>query len=324
MRVAFFDTHRFERTTFEAANSGRHEIRFIEARLDEKTAALAASCEVVCCFVNDRVDRAVIKQLAACGVRLLATRSAGFNHIDTKALEDYKIPLVTVPEYSPHAVAEHAVALLQTLNRKTHKAHNRVRDLNFSLDGLVGFDLFGKTAGVVGTGRIGKAFCQIMTGFGMKVLAVDTAPDTAWATKTGVQYVELPELLKVSDVISLHVPLTPKTHHMIDDNAFRQMKKTAILVNTSRGGLVATSALIKALKLQTMAGACLDVYEEESGVFFNDLSESGVKDDLLARLITFPNVLITSHQAFLTQEALTNIASTTIQNITRFEETLIK
>lgn len=322
MKIAFFDTHRFERSTFENANKGRHDITFLEARLDEKTAGLAKGCDVVCCFVNDHVDRETTQKLAGLGVRLVATRSAGFNHIDTKALEEFKIPLVTVPEYSPHAVAEHAVTLLQTLNRKTHKAHNRIRDLNFALDGLVGFDLYGKTVGVIGTGRIGKVFCQIMRGFGTNVLAVDMSPDLGWASKNEVRYVEMEELLTQSDVISLHVPLTPKTHHLIDSTSIEKMKKTVILVNTSRGGLIETRGLIKALKLGKIGGACLDVYEEESGIFFNDLSERGVNDDILARLITFPNVLITSHQAFLTNEALSNIAATTIRNITDFEMTM--
>ncbi len=319
MKIAFFDTQKFERSTFLAANASRHEINFIEARLDETTTSLAAGCDVVCCFVNDRVDRTVIEKLAGQGVRLVAARSAGFNHIDTKALSEFHIKLITVPEYSPHAVAEHAVALLQTLNRKIHKAHNRVHDLNFSLDGLVGFDLFGKTVGVIGTGRIGKAFCQIMNGFGMKILAVDSAPDTTWAKSHNVRYVELTELLQKSDVVSLHVPLTPETHHIINTPAIDKMKKNVILINTSRGGLIETKGLIKALKLRTLGGACLDVYEEESGIFFSDHSETGVNDDLLARLITFPNVLITSHQGFLTNEALTNIATTTIANITKFE-----
>ncbi|MNK98215.1 D-lactate dehydrogenase [compost metagenome] len=223
-----------------------------------------------------------------------------------------------VPEYSPHAIAEFAVALLLTLNRKIHKANNRVHELNFSLEGLVGFNLAGKTVGVIGTGKIGRVFAKIMKGFDCKVLASDLIPDKAWAMQTGVTYTDNDTIFAESDVISLHVPLTPETKHLVSNEAFRKMKNSAILINTGRGALIETSALIQALKQKKIGGACLDVYEEESGVFFSDLSEAGINDDLLARLITFPKVLITSHQGFLTNEALTNIAHTTIENITAF------
>lgn len=229
------------------------------------------------------------------------------------------LTVARVPEYSPYAVAEFATGLLLALNRKIHKAYNRVHEMNFSLEGLVGFDLHGKTAGVLGTGRIGRAFAQIMRGFGCEVIAFDTAPSKEWAQSFGVRYVGKDELYRASDFISLHVPLNPDTRHIIDEAAFARMKPCVILINTGRGGLIDTRALIKVLKRRAIGGACLDVYEEEAGIFFNDLSEKGVDDDELARLLTFPNVLVTSHQAFLTREALANIAETTVANITKFE-----
>lgn len=318
MKIAVFDTHPYDRPGLERANSARYELLFLESCLSVVTVELARGCEVVSCFANDKIDQPVIEKLKQLGVGLITIRGAGFNNIDLKAAKKAAIRVMRVPAYSPHAIAEHAVALLLTLNRQTHHAHNRVRDLNFSLDGLVGFDLIGKTVGVIGTGRIGKAFATIMRGFGCKVLALDVKPDLDWAAKNGVIYVEADMLYKEADVISLHAPLNESTQHLVAKAAFEKMKRNVILINTSRGALIETGALIKALKQKQIAGACLDVYEEEDGVFAEDRSESGIDDDLLARLITFPNVLITAHQAFLTHEALANIAQTTFQNIDDF------
>lgn len=320
MKVAFFDTHNFERPAIEKANSDQHEIRYLPVPLTHLTVELAKDCQAICCFVNDRVDRAVIEKLKGSDIRLIAIRAAGYNNVDMKAAHEMGMTVMRVPEYSPHAVAEYTVALLMTLNRKVHKAYNRVHELNFSLDGLVGFDLAGKTVGVIGAGKIGRIFAQIMKGFSCRVLVNDIFPDQTWAQNLGVEYTSLQDIFTQADVISLHVPLTTETHHLISEDAFKKMKPTAILINTGRGALVQTSALIKALKKKTIAGAALDVYEEEQGVFFSDLSGTGIDDDVLARLTTFPNVLITSHQAFLTYEALKNIAETTIQNISAFEK----
>ena len=318
MKVAFFDTHEFERGEFEKANAGTHEIIYLQTRLTLLTAELAKGCGAICCFVNDKVDRPVVEKLKELGIGLIALRAAGYNNVDLAACKDSGLTVMRVPEYSPHAVAEFAVALLMTLNRKTHKAHNRVHDLNFSLEGLVGFDLAGKTVGVIGTGKIGRIFAKIMKGFDCRVLVSDLNADKAWAMQTGVSYVDNNTIFAEADVISLHVPLTPETKHLVSHEAFRKMKENVILINTGRGALIETSALIKALKDKKIGGACLDVYEEEGGVFFSDLSEAGINDDLLARLITFPKVLITSHQGFLTTEALGNIAETTIANVTAF------
>jgi D-lactate dehydrogenase len=319
MKVAVFDTHEFDRGALAKANQGKHDLVFLEVRLSETTAPLAAGCEAVCLFANDRADDAVLTILGHAGIKLIALRSAGFNHVDIRRAKELGMTVVRVPEYSPYAVAEFAVALLLTFNRKTHKAHNRVHDMNFSLNGLVGFDLHGKTVGVIGTGRIGKAFAQIMRGFGCRVLATDKTLDVGWARLNAVNYVEMDSILRECDVISLHVPLNESTQHMIDTRALQQMKKNAILINTGRGGLIDAAALIKALKMHSIGGACLDVYEEEAGIFFSDLSVAGIDDDVLARLLTFPDVLITSHQAFLTAEALAGIAETTIASLSAFE-----
>jgi D-lactate dehydrogenase len=320
MRIAFFDTHNYDRTTFEQINKRfGHEITFFEPRLNAESAVLASGYDVACSFVNDKLDEETLIRLKKTGIRLIALRCAGFNHVDLQAAARLELPVVRVPEYSPYAVAEHAMALLLAVNRKIHRAHTRVHELNFSLDGLVGFDLHGKTAGVLGTGRIGRAFVKILKGFGCRVLAYDIHTDASLVTEGLVEYVVLDELLTRSDVISLHLPLTPETRHIIDARAFKLMKTDALLINTSRGGLLDTQALIDALKSHAIGGAGLDVYEEEEGVFFNNLSDHGIDDDLLARLLTFPNVVITSHQAFLTREALQNIATTTLANITAFE-----
>lgn len=319
MKVAVFDAHAFDRQALTEANASVHDLVFLETRLTQVTAHLARGFEGVCLFANDRADAETLTILKSLGVKLIALRSAGFNHVDIKKAGELGLTVARVPEYSPYAVAEFATGLLLALNRKIHKAYNRVHEMNFSLEGLVGFDLHGKTAGVLGTGRIGRAFAQIMRGFGCEVIAFDTAPSKEWAQSFGVRYVDKDELYRASDFISLHVPLNPDTRHIIDEAAFARMKPCVILINTGRGGLIDTRALIKVLKRRAIGGACLDVYEEEAGIFFNDLSEKGVDDDELARLLTFPNVLVTSHQAFLTREALANIAETTIANITKFE-----
>jgi D-lactate dehydrogenase len=260
-----------------------------------------------------------LKLLQSSGVQLIALRSAGFNHVDLISAEKLGLKVVRVPEYSPYAVAEHAVGLILSLNRKIHRAYSRVREGNFSLEGLVGVDLHGKTIGIIGTGRIGAVMAKIMSGFGCNVLAYDTQKDGVLIEKLGVHYVDLSELFRKADIISLHVPLTPETHHMINESAFSQMKKGVMLINTGRGALIESHALISALKSGHIGSAGLDVYEEEENIFFRDLSEQILQDDVLARLLTFPNVLITSHQAFLTQEALAKIAETTFQNIRDFE-----
>jgi D-lactate dehydrogenase len=320
MRVALFDTHSYERESFTTANERfGHDLTLLEPRLTRETAALAAGHEAVCAFVNDRLDRQTLDVLRESGVRLIALRSAGYNHVDLAAAAEFGLPIVRVPEYSPYAVAEHAVGLVLALNRKIHRAYARVREWNFSLDGLVGFDLHGKTVGLIGTGRIGQAAAQIFHGFGFRILAHDTRPDPALAARAGVRYVGLAEIYRESHIISLHVPLTPATRHLIDASALSSMKPGVMIINTGRGALIDSRALIGALKTGHVGAAGLDVYEEEEGVFFRDLSNTVLQDDVLARLLTFPNVLVTSHQAFLTEEALANIATTTLSNITAFE-----
>ena len=317
--VAVFDTKPYDRQALEqvqvSANQGIGW-HFLESRLTEDTAPAAKNARAVCVFVNDQLDRPCLEVLARQGVELVALRCTGFNNVDIDAARELGLTVTRVPIYSPHAVAEHAVALLLTLNRKIHRAFNRVRELNFSLNGLVGFDLHGKTAGIVGTGKIGQVTGQILRGFGMRVLAYDLFPNHEWAKQAGVQYAEaVSVLLRNSDVISLHTPLTPETKYIIRAETIELMRPGSILINVSRGALVDTKALIEALKSGRLAGVGLDVYEEEEGIFFEDLSGGVLQDDELARLLTFPNVLITSHQAFLTREALTEIAGTTVANI---------
>lgn len=319
MKIAFFDTHRFDSAVFQKVNSAfGHEITFFETRLTEQTANLAMGYPCICAFVNDRLDRKTLQILAAGGTRLIALRSAGFNHVDLTTCRELGLRVVRVPEYSPYAVAEHATALILSLNRKIHRAYSRVREGNFSLDGLVGFDLNGKTVGIVGTGRIGSVMAKIMSGFGCQVLVYDLSPNPE-LTKMGIQSVRFEELLQRSDIISLHVPLTPETRHLIDAKALSLTKPGVMIINTSRGALIDTPALIGLLKTGHIGYAGLDVYEEEEGVFFENLSDQILQDDQLARLLTFPNVLLTSHQAFLTEEALGNIAHTTLGNISEFE-----
>lgn len=316
MKVSVFDTKRYDRKVLLDASEGAGiDWRFLEFRLSKDTAATAKGSTAVCVFVNDHVDRECLEILKANGIKLVALRCTGFNNVDLTAAKELGITVTRVPVYSPYAVAEHAVALLLTLNRKVHRSFNRVRELNFSLDGLVGFDLHGKTAGIVGTGKIGRIVARILRGFGMKVVAYDPYPAPEWADQEGVAYVEADELARISDVMSLHVPLTPETRHIVCRKSLELMKPGAILINVSRGGLIDTAALIEALKSGHLGGVALDVYEEEEGIFFEDLSGTVLQDDDLARMLTFPNALITSHQAFLTNEALDDIARTTMANL---------
>lgn len=319
MRVAVYNAKSYDQQFLSAANLGHgHDLVFLEPRLSVETAPLAAGANAVCAFVNDDLGDAVLAELAGLGVQHIALRSAGYNHVDLRAADRLGITVTRVPGYSPHAVAEHAVALLMTLVRKTHRAYNRVREGNFSLVGLTGFDLHGKTVGVVGTGQIGTVFARIMTGFGCRVLAFDPYPNDE-CRELGVQYVELEQLLGESHVVSLHLPLTPQSRHFIDADRIAQMRDGVTLINTSRGLLVDTVAVIDALKGGKIGLVGLDVYEEEADLFFDDLSDRVLRDDVFTRLLTFPNVVITGHQAFFTVEALQSIAATTIGNLTAAE-----
>jgi D-lactate dehydrogenase len=317
MRLTIYDTKSYDREFFTELAVPGIELVFHEFRLDAANAASAAA-GAVCVFVNDKVDRACLEVLGERGVGLVALRCAGFNQVDLDAAREFSIQVVRVPAYSPHAVAEHAVALLLTLNRKIHRAFNRVREMNFSLGGLVGFDLRGKTVGILGTGNIGRVAARIFRGFGCEVIASDSHPEPSWAASHQVSYVDPSDLFARSDVVSLHLPLTPETHHLLDADALSRMKPGAYLINTSRGKLVDTTAVITALKSGHLGGVALDVYEEEEGVFFEDHSTAILQDDVLSRLLTFPNVLVTSHQGFLTREALAAIAETTLDSVRRF------
>jgi D-lactate dehydrogenase len=323
MKIYFFDTHTFEKEHFcETNKEFNHEINFFEGKLTEKSAMLAKGFPCVCAFVNDHLDAAVLKILFDNGTRLIALRSAGYNHVDLKAARYLGLRVVRVPEYSPYSVAEHAVALILTLNRKLHKSYNRVREGNFSLEGLVGFDLHGKTVGVIGTGKIGKAFIRIMKGFGCQIIATDPFPDLKFAQEIGLEYSSLEQVLKTADVVSLHVPLNPETQHLINKKSLALMKKGVFLINTSRGGLIDTEALNSSLKSGHIGAAGLDVYEEEENYFFKDMSSQVLDDDMLIRLMNFPNVILTGHQGFLTKEALSNIARSTLESIKEFEQAL--
>lgn len=316
MRILFYSARSYDRAHFNAANTTRaHTLEFFDGRLTPVTAVLAHGYDAVCTFVNDSIDSGVIAALAAGGTRLIALRCAGFNQIDLAAAAAAGITVVRVPAYSPHAVAEHTIGLILTLNRKFHRAYARVRDNNFLLDGLEGFDIHGKTVGVIGTGRIGTVFAGIMLGFGCEVLACDPFQQNAELSARGVQYATLEQLLNAADIVSLHCPLTPESHHLIGAQALALMKPGAMLINTSRGGLIDTAALIAALKSKHIGAVGLDVYEQEGDLFFEDLSNQVVDDDVFQRLLTFPNVLITGHQAFFTNEALCAIAETTLSNI---------
>lgn len=319
MRLAVFDTHSYDREAFLEANRRcGHELVFFEPRLDCHTAVMARGFPAVCAFVNDRLDADALTELSGAGVRLVALRSSGFNHVDLEAAARLRLTVVRVPEYSPYAVAEHAFALLLALVRKIPRASARVREANFSLEGLVGVDLHGKTIGLVGTGRIGSAAARVAAGFGCRVLAHDPRPDARLAAETGLRYVPLDELFRAADIVSLHLPLTPATRRLVDESALAAMKPGVVLINTSRGALIDTRALIGALKSGRIGAAGLDVYEEEEGLFFSDHSDEVLQDDVLARLLTFPNVIITAHQGFLTREALADIASTTLASLTAF------
>ncbi|NOT57323.1 MAG: 2-hydroxyacid dehydrogenase [Deltaproteobacteria bacterium] len=319
--IAFYDTKPYDREYF-ARTPEAHQLhcQFHEFRLTNETAASVGGARAVCVFVNDRLDAPCLRQLHQAGVRLVALRCAGFNNVDLTAAKSLGLAVVRVPAYSPHAVAEHTIALLLALNRNIHRAYNRVREHNFSLNGLVGFDLHGKTAGVVGTGKIGKITAQILRGFGTEVLAFDPYPSPAWAAALGVRYTDFTTLLASSHIVSLHLPLTPSSRHLFNAETFASMKPGAYLLNTSRGKLVDTTALIETLKTGRLGGVALDVYEEEEGLFFEDHSGEILQDDELSRLLTFPNVLITAHQAFLTHEALSEIARVTAGNLVCFAE----
>ncbi len=314
MRIAFFDAKGYDKPSFEKyAGEAGITIKFYETKLCEDTVTLARGCDGVCVFVNDEVSATVIDMLLEEGCKFIALRCAGYNNVDLKHLNG-RMPVFHVPAYSPHSVAEHAMAMLLTSIRRIHKAYIRTRDFNFSLNGMTGFDLHSKTVGIVGTGKIGRCFIDICRGFGMRILAYDKYP----ADIPDVTYVDTDTLFRESDIISLHCPLMKDTYHMIDENAIEKMKKRAIIINTSRGALIDARALLSAIKERRIGGACLDVYEEESDFFFEDFSNHIVEDDILTRLISMPNVIVTSHQAFLTEEALDNIAQTTVENITAF------
>lgn len=318
MNIAVFSTKAYDERYLTRANESHgHALTFFEPRLNRRTAPLAAGHEVVCAFVNDQLDADTLATLAEQGTRLVALRSAGFNHVDLGAADRLGLTVARVPAYSPYAVAEHALALILALNRKIYRAYNRVREGNFALDGLIGFDMHGKTVGVVGTGKIGATFARIVHGLGCRVLALDPYPNPEL---DGVAaYVSQEELLGASDIVSLHCPLTPDTHHLIGDHAIAGMKRGVTLINTSRGQLVDTRAVIIGLKEGRIGRLGLDVYEEEADLFFEDLSNRVIRDDVFSRLLTFPNVLITGHQGFFTEEALGNIAATTLANVSAFE-----
>lgn len=320
MNILFFNAKPYDKDFFTHANQQyKHQIRFVDAKLNLDTVDLINNEKAICLFVNECADRDVIQRLAQTGVQLIALRCAGFNNVDIKAAHEFGITVVRVPAYSPYAVAEHTLGLMLSLNRKIYRAYNRVRDGNFALDGLLGFDFHGRTAGIIGTGRIGILVAKLLVGMGMKVIAYDLQhhPDSG---TLGIHYVSLDDLLAQADVISLHCPLTPSTHHMIDENALQTMKQGAMLINTSRGALLDTQAVIHSLKSRHLGYLGLDVYEQEGELFFEDFSCHIIQDDIFERLLTFPNVLITSHQGFFTKDALENIAETTLDNIKQFEK----
>jgi D-lactate dehydrogenase len=319
MQIAVFSTKPYDREHIEAANKAHgHGLTFLEAHLTPDTAVLAANVPCVCAFVGDHLDREVLEILAGGGTRLIALRSAGFNHVDLEAADALGMTVCRVPAYSPHAVAEHAAGLILTLNRKFHRAYARVREANFSLHGLMGFDLYGRTVGVVGTGRIGAVFARIMHGFGCALVGYDVAPNPE-CEALGMRYADLDNLFRAADIVSLHCPLTPDTHHLVDRRRLALMKSGAMLINTGRGALIDTRAVIAALKTGHLGHLGLDVYEEEEDLFFEDRSLTVVKDDVFMRLLTFPNVVVTAHQGFFTREALYAIAETTLANVTAFE-----
>lgn len=318
MKVALFSAKSYDKEFFDQFNDSAHLFTYFDAPLNKDTAKLCDGFDAVCVFVNDKMDKKTITLLAQYGVKLIVLRCAGFNNVDLITAKEQQIKVFRVPAYSPNAIAEHAVALILTLNRKTHKAYNRIRENNFSLKKLTGFNLNGKTIGVIGTGKIGVEFCKIMLGFGCNVLAYDIFENED-LKKRGVVYQTFEEILKVADIISLHCPLNPETQHLIDGEAFKKMKNGVMIINTSRGAVIDTKQAIKALKSGKLGYLGIDVYEQEEHLFFKDLSESIIKDDVIARLMSFPNVLLTAHQGFFTNEALEQIVKITIQNITDFE-----
>lgn len=320
MKIAVFSTKSYDREFLDRANQGfGYELDYFESRLSQETAGLANGFPAVCLFVNDQADRAVLQRLRDGGTSLIALRAAGFNNVDLMAAADHNMTVVRVPAYSPYAVAEHTVALMLSLNRKIHRAWSRTRENNFSLQGLLGFDLHGKTVGIIGTGRIGTRVAHILAGMGCELLGHDVIP-SAECLQLGVRYVDLDTLLSTSQVVTLHCPLTPETHHLINKARLAQMQRGVMLINTSRGAVIDTAAIIQALKQGHVGYLGIDVYEQESDLFFEDLSEKLVQDDIFQRLLTFPNVLITGHQGFFTYEALDAIAHTTLQNIRCIDE----
>lgn len=321
MKIAFFDTHSYDKKSFIQANENfNYEIDFRDYKLNENTALTAKGFDVVCVFVNDIVNEAVIKTLKECGIKLIALRCAGFNNVDLKAADEAGIKVVRVPAYSPYAVAEHGAALLMSLTRHIPQAYLRTKTANFNIEGLTGRDLYGLTAGILGTGKIGQIMADILKGFGMNIIAYDPYPNEEWASKTGARYVTLKEIFTESDVLSLHCPLNEQTKHIVNHDSMKMMKHDAVIINTGRGALIDSKALVHALKHGQIGGIGMDVYEEESKYFFSDWSTDIMTDDVLARLLTFPNVIITAHQAFLTTNALKNLADTTLQNIRDFSD----
>ncbi|TDN70137.1 2-hydroxyacid dehydrogenase [Paraburkholderia sp. BL10I2N1] len=319
MEIAVFSAKPYDREYLNAANAAHsHRLQYFDVPLDVETVGLSGGHGAVCIFVNDRADAAVLQALVRGGTKLVALRCTGYNNVDLKAAQDLGIKVVRVVDYSPNAVAEHAVALLMAINRKLHRAYNRTRDFNFSLDGLMGFDLCGKTVAVIGTGKIGRVFAKIMLGFGCNVIGYDKFPSPEFEA-LGARYARPKEIGERADVISLHCPLTPETYHIIDADMLARAKPGALLINTSRGGLIDTEAVIDALRSGQLGGLAIDVYEQEADLFFRDLSGTIITDDVLQRLVTFPNVIVTGHQAFLTREAVTTICETTLQSITEFE-----
>ena len=321
MKIAFFVTHSYDKKSFAQANENfNYEIDFRDYKLNENTALTAKGFDVVCVFVNDIVNEAVIKTLKECGIKLIALRCAGFNNVDLKAADEAGIKVVRVPAYSPYAVAEHGAALLMSLTRHIPQAYLRTKTANFNIEGLTGRDLHGLTAGILGTGKIGQIMADILKGFGMNIIAYDPYPNEEWASKSGARYVTLKEIFCESDVLSLHCPLNEQTKHIVNHDSMKMMKHDAVIINTGRGALIDSKALVHALKHGQIGGIGMDVYEEESKYFFSDWSTDIMTDDVLARLLTFPNVIITAHQAFLTTNALKNLADTTMQNIRDFSD----
>ncbi len=323
MNVTIYSTHRFEKEIFISLNKSKHNLKFLDIRLNQETAYLANGADAVCIFVNDDASEKILDQLSAAGVKYIALRSAGYNHVDLNNAKQLKMKVVRVPAYSPYAVAEHTVALMLALNRKLIRANNRVHDLNFSLEGLTGFDMNGKTVGVIGTGQIGEVVVRILHGFGCSILAADKIESAVLKEKFSITYTSLDTLYQQADIITLHAPLTEETRYLINNKSISQMKQGVMLINTSRGALINTKDIIKGLKTGKIGYLGLDVYEEEAKLFFEDHSEEILQDDVISRLLSFTNVLITSHQAFLTDTALKNIAETTIHNLDCFQNNIV-